>query len=76
MIRYLALDHAHSYDAGNILSDSKVAPALQSQQRELAAAIRRDSIGKHLQHRPTPDELVKEGILQGILPVPGDPDIR
>jgi len=52
-------------NTGNILPDSSAAPALQSQQRELAAAMRRDSIEKHLQQRPKPEDLVKEGILQG-----------
>lgn len=27
--------------------------------------MRRDSIEKHLQHRPKPEDLIKEGILQG-----------
>lgn len=49
--------------SGNILPDSTAAPALQSQQRELAAAMRRDSIEKHLQTRPSPEDLIKEGIL-------------
>ncbi|KAG9576723.1 hypothetical protein KCU84_g22346, partial [Aureobasidium melanogenum] len=48
----------------NILPDSTAAPALQSHQRELAAAMRRDSIEKHLQTRPSPAELIKEGILE------------
>ncbi|CAD0047208.1 unnamed protein product [Aureobasidium pullulans] len=49
----------------NILPDSTAAPALQNHQRELAAAMRRDSIEKHLQTRPSPAELIKEGILEG-----------
>jgi hypothetical protein len=49
----------------NILPDSTVAPSLQNHQRELAAAMRRDSIEKHLQTRPSPAELIKEGILEG-----------
>lgn len=53
----------------NILPESTAAPALQSHQRELANAMRRDSIEKHLQTRPAPSELVKEGILEGEWPL-------
>jgi hypothetical protein len=49
---------------GNILSDTTAAPALQANQRELEKHMRRDSLEKHLQSRPKPDELVKEGILE------------
>jgi RPEL repeat len=50
--------------SGNILPESNAAPALQAQQRELQKHMRKDSLEKHLQTRPKPDELVKEGILQ------------
>jgi len=50
---------------GNILPDSTAAPALQSNQRELEKHMRRDSLEKQLQNRPKPEELVKEGILEG-----------
>lgn len=48
---------------GNILSSSTAAPALQSQQRELAKHMRANSLEKALQGRPSPEMLVKEGIL-------------
>jgi len=50
---------------GNILPDSTAAPALQSNQRELEKHMRRDSLEKQLQNRPKPEDLVKEGILEG-----------
>jgi hypothetical protein len=54
------------YEAtGNILPESNAAPALQAHQRELERHMRRDSLEKHLQRRPTAEELVKEGILEG-----------
>ncbi|KAK3070540.1 hypothetical protein LTR53_010277 [Teratosphaeriaceae sp. CCFEE 6253] len=39
------------------------APALQERRRELERHMRADSLEKHLQARPKPEELVKEGIL-------------
>ena len=48
---------------GNILPDSNAAPAIQGQQKELAKHMRADSLEQKIQHRPKPDELVKEGIL-------------
>lgn len=49
----------------NILHDSSAAPALQEKQHELEMHMRADSLEKHLQSRPKPEELVKEGILKG-----------
>ena len=49
---------------GNILPDSSAAPALQGQQKELEKHMRADSLEQKIQHRPKPEELVKEGILQ------------
>jgi hypothetical protein len=49
----------------NILPDSTAAPALQEKQRELEKHMRADSLEKKLQERPKPEELIKEGILQG-----------
>ena len=49
---------------GNILPDSTAAPALQANQKELEKHMRADSLEHKIQHRPKPDELVKEGILE------------
>jgi RPEL repeat len=51
-------------EAGNILPDSTAAPALQANQRSLEKRMRADSLEQKIQHRPKPDELVKEGILE------------
>ena len=37
---------------------------MQEKQKELEKHMRADSLEKHLQARPKPEELVKEGILQ------------
>lgn len=50
--------------AGNILPDSTAAPALQGHQKDLEKHMRADSLGKQLQNRPKPDDLIREGILQ------------
>lgn len=50
--------------SGNILPDSKAAPALQGQQKELEKHMRADSLEQKIQQRPKPEELVKEGILR------------
>jgi hypothetical protein len=52
---------------GNILPDSTAAPALQAHQRELEKHMRADSLEKQLQARPKPADLVREGILEGVL---------
>jgi hypothetical protein len=49
----------------NILADSTAAPSIQGQQRELEKHMRADSLNEKLANRPKPEELVKEGILQG-----------
>lgn len=60
-LRILILtDQTHS---GNILPDSKAAPALQGQQKELKKHMRADSLEHKIQQRPKPEELVKDGIL-------------
>lgn len=48
---------------GNILPESTAAPALQANQRALEKHMRADSLEQKIQHRPKPEELVKEGIL-------------
>lgn len=52
-------------DQGNILPDSSAAPGLQAQQRDLQKHMRKDSLEKQLQRRPDPEQLVREGILNG-----------
>jgi len=49
---------------GNILPDSTAAPALQGQQRELQKHMRANSLEQKIQHRPKPEDLIKEGILE------------
>jgi RPEL repeat len=51
-------------EAGNILPDSTAAPALQASQKSLEKHMRADSLEQKIQHRPKPEELVKEGILE------------
>lgn len=53
----------HRPFSGNILPDTKAAPALQGQQKELKRHMRADSLEQKIQQRPKPEELVKEGIL-------------
>ncbi|GAA96103.1 uncharacterized protein L969DRAFT_17169 [Mixia osmundae IAM 14324] len=48
----------------NILKDSRVAPALQAAEAELARAQAKDTLEAKLQARPMPEELVQEGIAQ------------
>ena len=50
-------------EIGNILPDSTAAPAIQGQQKELERHMRADSLEQKIQHRPKPEELIKEGIL-------------
>lgn len=50
-------------DTGNILPDSTAAPSIVGQQRELEKSMRADSLNEKIQHRPKPEDLVKEGIL-------------
>jgi hypothetical protein len=49
----------------NILSGSNAAPALLASQRELERHMRADSLENKLKERPKPEELIKEGILEG-----------
>ncbi|THH03912.1 hypothetical protein EW145_g5912 [Phellinidium pouzarii] len=48
----------------NILKDDRVAPALQAAREQLERAQKQDRMEHALLHRPKPEELVKEGILQ------------
>lgn len=50
--------------SGNILPNSSAAPALQANQKELDRRMRADSLEHKIQHRPTADKLVEEGILE------------
>jgi len=48
---------------GNILPGSNVAPAIVGQQKELQKHMRADDLNEKLAHRPTAEELIKEGVL-------------
>jgi len=48
----------------NILKNSNVAPGLQAKHAELERSKLEDLLGSKLQTRPSPEELIKEGILQ------------
>lgn len=50
----------------NILAGGPAAPALQEKQRELEKHMRADSLEKQLSNRPKPEDLIKEGILNGM----------
>jgi hypothetical protein len=47
----------------NILPSSSAAPGLQAQQKELARHMRADSLNDKIAHRPTPEALLKDGVL-------------
>ncbi|KAI0876970.1 hypothetical protein GGS24DRAFT_498409 [Hypoxylon argillaceum] len=47
----------------NILPDSTAAPGLQEKQKELAKHMRADSLNEKISHRPSPDQLLKNGVL-------------
>jgi hypothetical protein len=48
----------------NILPESNAAPALLASQKSLEKHMRADSLEQKIQHRPKPEELIKEGILE------------
>ena len=47
----------------NILPASTAAPGIQANQRELEKSMRADTLNEKIAHRPTPDELIKKGVL-------------
>ncbi|KAI1173598.1 hypothetical protein F4777DRAFT_557423 [Nemania sp. FL0916] len=47
----------------NILPESTAAPSLQEKQKELAKHMRADSLNDKISHRPSPEQLLKEGVL-------------
>ncbi|KAL8393198.1 hypothetical protein RB595_003120 [Gaeumannomyces hyphopodioides] len=47
----------------NILPASTAAPALQAHQKELERHFKADTLNDKISHRPTPDELIKKGVL-------------
>ncbi|KAI1473422.1 hypothetical protein K445DRAFT_381589 [Daldinia sp. EC12] len=47
----------------NILPASNAAPSLQEKQRELERHMRADSLNEKISHRPTPEKLIKDGVL-------------
>jgi len=48
----------------NILKEGNVAPALQAAREQLQRSQLEDKLDQKLLHRPTPEELVKSGILK------------
>jgi hypothetical protein len=48
----------------NILPASNAAPSLQAQQKELEKHMRADSLNDKISHRPSPEDLIKEGVLR------------
>lgn len=48
---------------GHILPQSTAAPSIQGQQMELEKHMRKDSLNEKISHRPSPAELVKQGVL-------------
>lgn len=63
VIPSLALN-TNSSIPGNILPDSTAAPAIIGHQKELEKHMRADSLNEKIAHRPTPAELIKEGVLK------------
>lgn len=49
---------------GNILPSVNAAPAIQAQARELQKHMRADSLEQRIQHRPQPEMLIAQGILE------------
>lgn len=49
---------------GHILPDSTAAPAIQAHQIELERHMRKDSLNEKIAHRPSPEELIKQGVLK------------
>jgi hypothetical protein len=47
----------------NILPASNAAPGLQAHQRELQKAMLEDKLNDKISHRPTPEDLIKGGVL-------------
>jgi len=47
----------------NILPASNAAPAIQAQQKELEKHMKADTLNEKIAHRPSPEELIKEGVL-------------
>ena len=48
---------------GNILPASTAAPALQANARELEKHMRADHLDQKIQNRPSPEDLISQGIL-------------
>ncbi|KAK3904592.1 hypothetical protein C8A05DRAFT_13568 [Staphylotrichum tortipilum] len=47
----------------NILPASTAAPGLQAHQKELEKHMRADSLNEKIAHRPSPEALLREGVL-------------
>ncbi|KAI8623773.1 hypothetical protein F5Y19DRAFT_350188 [Xylariaceae sp. FL1651] len=48
----------------NILPSSTAAPSLQEKQKELEKHMRVDSLNDKISHRPSPEQLMKDGVLR------------
>ncbi|KAM7191927.1 hypothetical protein V8F33_008651 [Rhypophila sp. PSN 637] len=53
----------HELVEKNILPASNAAPGLQAHQKELEKHMRADSLNEKIAHRPSPEALLKEGVL-------------
>jgi hypothetical protein len=53
----------HELVEKNILPASNAAPGLLAHQKELERHMRADSLNEKIAHRPSPDALLKEGVL-------------
>ncbi|KAI1264878.1 hypothetical protein F5Y18DRAFT_388729 [Xylariaceae sp. FL1019] len=47
----------------NILPSSTAAPSLQEKQKELEKHMRADTLNEKISHRPSPEDVVKTGVL-------------
>lgn len=47
----------------NILPATTAAPGIQAQQKELQRHMRADSLNEKISHRPSPEALIKDGVL-------------
>lgn len=56
----------------NILPASSVAPSIIAQQKELEKSMRRDSLNDKLANRPSPEALIKGGVLHEDPRLPAD----
>ncbi|KAK3319963.1 hypothetical protein B0T19DRAFT_275744 [Cercophora scortea] len=53
----------HELVEKNILPATSAAPGIQAQQKELEKHMRADSLNEKIAHRPSPETLIKDGVL-------------